>query len=86
MACGLPAIAIDRDGPATIVDDPETGWLLPPDDVDAMAAAMVEAVNDAAGRRARGRRAREEVADRYSWQRIGLDLSGLASELPAVPR
>ena len=30
MACGLPVIAIDRDGPATIVDDPETGWLLPP--------------------------------------------------------
>jgi hypothetical protein len=46
----------------------------------------VEAVNDAAGRRARGGRAREEVADRYSWQRIGLDLSGLASELPGVPR
>jgi glycosyltransferase involved in cell wall biosynthesis len=86
MACGLPAIAIDRDGPATIVDDPDTGWLLPPDDVDAMAAAMVAAVNDAAGRRARGRRAREEVADRYSWQRIGLDLNGLASELPGVPR
>jgi glycosyltransferase involved in cell wall biosynthesis len=85
MACGLPAIAIDRDGPATIVDDPDTGWLLPPDDVDAMAAAMVEAVNDPAGRWARGRRAREEVAGRYSWQRIGLDLAGLASELPGVP-
>jgi glycosyltransferase involved in cell wall biosynthesis len=86
MACGLPAIAIDRDGPATIVDDPETGWLLPPDDVEALAAAMVEAVNDAPGRRARGGRAREEVVDRYSWQRIGLDLAELANDLLRVPR
>jgi len=29
MACGLPVIAV----PATIVDDPETGWLVEPDDV-----------------------------------------------------
>ena len=86
MACGLPVIAVDRDGPATIVDDPETGWLLPPDDVEALAAAMVEAVNDAPeGERAAGS-AREEVVDRYSWQRIGLDLAELASDLLRVPR
>ena len=49
----------------TIVDDPDTGWLVPPDDVDALAAAMVEAVNDAAGRRAArpaGPRARSSTA------------------------
>ncbi len=30
MACGLPAIAIDAHGPATIVEPGETGWLVPP--------------------------------------------------------
>jgi glycosyltransferase involved in cell wall biosynthesis len=85
MACGLPAIAVDRDGPATIVDDPETGWLVPPDDAGALAAAMVEAVNDAPGRRRRGGRAGVEVADRYSWHGIGLDLVELATDLQRVP-
>jgi glycosyltransferase involved in cell wall biosynthesis len=78
MACGLPAIAVDRGGPAAIVDDPGTGWLVPPDDARALAAAMVEAVDDAPARRARGQRAREEVADRYAWRQIGLDLAEVA--------
>ncbi|MBA3867362.1 MAG: glycosyltransferase family 4 protein [Solirubrobacterales bacterium] len=85
MACGLPAIGVDRGGPAAIVDDPETGWLVPPDDVEALAAAMVEAVNDPAGRRHRGERARAEVLDRYTWEQIGSDLALLADELVAVP-
>jgi len=79
MACGLPAIAVDRGGPAAIVDDPETGWLVEPDDAVAFAAAMVEAADDAPGRRRRGRRAREEVADRYAWHQIGLDLAAAAA-------
>ncbi|MDP9189429.1 MAG: glycosyltransferase family 4 protein, partial [Actinomycetota bacterium] len=29
MACGVPAIAVERGGPATIVDHAETGWLIP---------------------------------------------------------
>ncbi len=85
MACGLPVIAVDRGGPATIVDDPGTGWLVPPDDVEALAGAMVEAVNDVPGRRLRGERAREEVLGRYTWAQIGSDLAVLAGELSQVP-
>jgi glycosyltransferase involved in cell wall biosynthesis len=84
MACGLPVIAVDRGGPATIVDDPETGWLVEPDDVEALATAMVAAVNDAPARRLRGERAREEVVATYTWNQIGLDLAALAGELCAV--
>src|SRR4051812_36095419 len=50
MACGLPAIAVNAHGPATIVDDGETGWLVPPDDEDALAEALVEAGDDPPGR------------------------------------
>jgi glycosyltransferase involved in cell wall biosynthesis len=85
MACRLPVVAVARGGPATIVDDPETGWLVPPDDVEALAAAMVEAVNDADGRRVRGERARDEVMATYTWNQIGLDLAALVGELSAVP-
>ena len=86
MACELPAIAVDRAGPAAIVDDPDTGWLVPPDDRDALAAAMVAAVNDPADRRLRGRRARGEVVGRYAWERIGDELTAVAEELCGVPR
>jgi glycosyltransferase involved in cell wall biosynthesis len=84
MACGLPVVAVDRGGPAAIVDDPRTGWLVEPDDVEALVAAMVEAVNDPEGRRLRGERAREEVVATYTWNQIGLDLAALADELAAV--
>ena len=85
MACALPVIGVNHGGPATIVDDPETGWLVPPDDVDAFAEAMVEAVNDPPGRRLRGERAREEVLGKYTWAQIGSDLGALVGELSPVP-
>ena len=37
MACGLPAIAVDAHGPGEIVDDGDTGWLVEPDDEEALA-------------------------------------------------
>jgi glycosyltransferase involved in cell wall biosynthesis len=81
MACELPTIAVDRAGPAEIVDDPDTGWLVEPDDAEALAAAMVAAVNDPEDRRLRGRRARGEAVDRYAWRTIGSDLAVVADGL-----
>lgn len=40
MACGVPVIAYRRGGPAEIVDDGETGFLVEPDDVDGLVAAV----------------------------------------------
>jgi glycosyltransferase involved in cell wall biosynthesis len=77
MACERPVIAVDRGGPAAIVDDPETGWLVPPDDAEALAAAIVAAVEGDEERRRRGRRARAEAERRYSWARIGEGLAAV---------
>lgn len=77
MACGLPAIAVDRGGPAAIVDDPEDGWLVEPDDAEALAAAIVAAVEDDAERKRRGERARTKAVERYSWSRSGRELAQL---------
>ena len=85
MACELPVIAVDRGGPAEIVDDPDTGWLVGPDDGPALTAAIVAAVNDPIDRRLRGQRARGEVVDRYAWRQIGADLTEVAAEFAAVP-
>jgi glycosyltransferase involved in cell wall biosynthesis len=67
MACGLPALAVDAHGPATIVDDGESGWLVPADDEDALADAIVELVNDDDERRRRGEAAYDAARSRYSW-------------------
>jgi glycosyltransferase involved in cell wall biosynthesis len=67
MACGLPAIAADSLGPALIVEDGRTGWLVPPDDEEAMAGALAAAVNEPGERRRRGQAAREVARERYSW-------------------
>ncbi|MDX6650711.1 MAG: glycogen synthase [Solirubrobacteraceae bacterium] len=67
MACGLPAIAVDAHGPGQIVDDGETGWLVEPDDEEALADALVAAVNDPAERRRRGEAARRTVRAKYAW-------------------
>lgn len=40
MACGVPVIAYRRGGPAEIVIDGETGFLVEPDDVDGLVAAV----------------------------------------------
>ena len=67
MACGLPPVAVDAHGPATIVDGGETGWLVPPDDEDALCEALVELVCGDEERRRRGEAAYEVARERYSW-------------------
>jgi glycosyltransferase involved in cell wall biosynthesis len=67
MACGLPAVAVDAFGPSEIVRAGETGWLVPPDDGPALAAALAEAATDPAERRRRGAAGREDALARYAW-------------------
>jgi glycosyltransferase involved in cell wall biosynthesis len=84
MACELPVIAVNRGGPALIVDDPETGWLVEPDDVEALAGAIVEAVADAEERRARARRSREKAVACYSWSHLGEELAEIVRKVGAT--
>lgn len=42
MACGVPVIAYRRGGPAEIVQDGETGWLVEPDRVNELVAAIAK--------------------------------------------
>ena len=80
MACGLPAIAADAYGPAEIVADGQTGWLVPADDEQALAAALEEAVNHPQERRRRGEAAREAAAERYSWPALAEQVADVYDE------
>jgi glycosyltransferase involved in cell wall biosynthesis len=81
MACGLPAIAVAAGGPSEIVADGQTGWLVPPDNEAALAAALVQAVNDPTERVRRGVRACKAIHTRYSWPRLGAQLAGVYETL-----
>jgi glycosyltransferase involved in cell wall biosynthesis len=82
MACGLPAIAVDRLGPAEIIDDGRTGWLVEPDDVGQLAHAIVAVLDDDAERRQRGIAARATATARWGWpalaRQMGRALDGAA--------
>ncbi len=80
MACELPVIAVDRGGPAEIVDDGETGWLVAPDDLDDLERAIVEAATSPAERRRRGGLAREDVLARYTWRVATRGLSAVLED------
>jgi glycosyltransferase involved in cell wall biosynthesis len=82
MACGLPVIACRTHGPAAIVADATTGWLIPPDDEDSLVDALLAAANGPQERRARGRRAYTE-SRRYGWAKIAPRFASLYEELLA---
>lgn len=42
LACGVPVIAYDRGGPAEIVQDGKTGWLVEPGNVDGLVSAIAK--------------------------------------------
>ncbi len=83
MACGLPAIAVDRYGPAEIVKAGETGWLVEPDDEASLSAAIAEALGDADERRRRGEAARADADARFSWPALAGTLAEVLDEVAA---
>jgi glycosyltransferase involved in cell wall biosynthesis len=80
MACGLPAIAVNRHGPAEIVDDGETGWLVEPDDEEALATALRQAIENPEERRRRGANARAAVRTQYAWPSLAGRVANVLNE------
>ncbi len=83
MAAELPLVAVDRFGPAEIVEPGRTGWLVEPDDAGALAAALVEAVADPAERARRGALARATAVRRYAWPALAGRLATVLDEVAA---
>ena len=85
MACGLPVIAKDAYGPAEIVDHGETGWLVPPDDEEALADALVDAVNDPGKRARKGEAAYIESRARYAWPALAAGVAEVYGQVRSEP-
>src|SRR5207302_62410 len=80
MACGLPVIACNAHGPAEIVDNGTSGWLVPADDERALAAALIEAATDPRERHRRGQQAANQAQHHYGWTTIATRIADLYRE------
>ena len=69
MAAYRPVVAFDSGGAAEIVVDGETGVLVPPGDLEAMAAAVCRLLDDSELRQRMGEAGRRRVEGRYAIQR-----------------
>jgi glycosyltransferase involved in cell wall biosynthesis len=81
MACGLPAVAVDRFGPAEVVTHGQTGWLVEPDDELGLAAALAEVVNRPDERERRAEVALRDARDRFAWPALGERVAAVFTEV-----
>jgi glycosyltransferase involved in cell wall biosynthesis len=61
------------------------GWLVPPDDEEALADAIVAAVGNAAERRRRGEHGARHVHRTYSWRTVAGRFADLYREVGGSP-
>lgn len=65
MACDVPVVASHVGGLPEVIDHGKTGFLHPPEDLDAMAASIVRLVSDDDLRKTMGAAARKTVEQRF---------------------
>lgn len=80
MASGLPVIASDLSGVRTVVRAGETGWLVRPNDIQALASTISEALSDSERLKRFGTTARRIAEAEYDWKIIGEKLDSLVRD------
>ena len=81
MACGVPVVAFDcENGPRSIIADGETGFLIPPFDINAFAEKVMLLISDIELRKQVGMNA-QEAACQYDIDRIGKQWKHLFEEM-----
>jgi glycosyltransferase involved in cell wall biosynthesis len=83
MAAGRPVVATSVGGLPDLISDGKTGRLVPPRDVDALKAAVLELLRDRPHARAIGQTARAKVRKGFAAERLIADVHGLYTELLA---
>jgi glycosyltransferase involved in cell wall biosynthesis len=70
MACETPVVACAVGGIKEVVVDGETGFLVPPQDPDRLAAALSKVLDDPDLAARMGRAGRARVLEHFTWDRI----------------
>lgn len=84
MAAGLPVAASRIGQIEAIIRDGENGLLLPPGDVEALAAALERLCKDRAFRMRLGRAARATVLEEHTWDAVAGRILRLAAAEPST--
>jgi glycosyltransferase involved in cell wall biosynthesis len=77
MAAGLPVVSTAVGGIPSVIDEGETGFLVPPDDESALRARVAALAGDAARTRRMGQHARAVALERYAAARMVRDYLAL---------
>ncbi|HZI18663.1 MAG TPA: glycosyltransferase [Pyrinomonadaceae bacterium] len=80
LACGVPVVATATDGALEIISDGTGGLIVPIDDHQALAAALVSLLEDDGLRAAFSARARESARRRFSHERMVVETEGVYLE------
>ncbi|MEM8931149.1 MAG: glycosyltransferase family 4 protein [Acidobacteriota bacterium] len=79
--CGTPAVVTRESGLVEAIADGDTGLAVPPDDPDALGAAILELLLDEPRRRRMAERARKRAVNEQTWQRRGEQYHRLLTEI-----
>jgi glycosyltransferase involved in cell wall biosynthesis len=83
-AAGLPAISTSVAAIPEIIREGETGFLVPPGDVNALTSALLRLIQDPGLRRRQGQAARQSVCERFDAGRNAIRLLDLMKQVSAV--
>jgi glycosyltransferase involved in cell wall biosynthesis len=86
MACQLPVVGSNVGGLQEMIDDGHTGLLVPPGDVPALAARLIELLRDGCLRAWMGAAARDMVSRRFSWARTVTQTLGVYEDVLVASR
>ncbi len=85
MACGVPVVGARTGGIAETVVPMETGLLVPPNDPDALAEAIIQLLSDPDLRVIMGVKAWQSALNRYSWESIAERTRAYYEQLLSAP-
>ena len=83
LAAVVPVVATDAGGTRTVVDDGETGFVVPIGDVEALAERLVRLRDDPELRARFAQSGRERMRERFSIKRMVDDIEALYEEILA---
>lgn len=84
-ACGVPVVVSDAGGLPEVVRDGVTGFVVPRENAEALAAAIKRLVLDGELRRRMGQAGREHVLKHYAWERCLDTMEALYREVAEGP-
>ncbi len=80
-AAGLATVASGEGGEPAVLQHGRTGWIVPPCDVEGLAAAVLALCSDAPLRRCIGQAARAEAEAEHSWRHTAVQLQTIFAKV-----